>query len=120
MLHNIPTNTPHNKKSLALARTETHYRNTEHHNPHYELPQLYFTHLTAAREDWPATYQRYRTTLAVSPDRNAGIFAGLTEINLDLPHTTENVHQHLTHDHLTEGLSQYPYNPELHTNTERM
>lgn len=120
VLRNIPADAPRDDKARAYARAEAHCRNGERHDPRYELPQLCFARLAAAREDWPAAYQRYRAALAVSPDRNAGIFAGLAEVSLDLPATKTMSHARMAERHLAEGLLLYPYSPELHTAAGRI
>ncbi|MBZ5709687.1 tetratricopeptide repeat protein [Nannocystis pusilla] len=120
VVRNVPADAPREDKALAFARAEAHCRNAERHDPRYELPQLCFARLAAAREDWPAAERRYRTALAVSPDRNAGIFAGLAEVSLDLPATPETTRTDLARRHLAEGLASYPYSPELHATAGRI
>lgn len=120
VLRNIPADAPKEDKALAHARAEAHCRNAERHDPRYELPQLCFARLAAAREDWPAAYRRYQAALAVSPDRNAGIFAGLAEVSLELPDTPETTRTDLARRHLAEGLASYPYSPELHAAAGRI
>lgn len=120
VLRNIPADAPRDEKALALARVEALCTNAERHDPHYELPQLCFARLAAAREDWAEAYRRYQAALAVSPDRNAGIFAGLAEVSLDLPHTPTPVRHRMARRHLEEGLSHYPYSPELHASAGRI
>src|SRR5690606_37123005 len=100
VLRNVPADAPKEDKALAYARAEAHCRNAERHDPRYELPQLCFARLAAAREDWPAAYRRYQAALAVSPDRNAGIFAGLAEVSLELPDTPETTRTSLARRYL--------------------
>lgn len=120
VVRNVPADAPREDKALAYARAEAHCRNAERHDPRYELPQLCFARLAAAREDWPEAYRRYQAALAVSPDRNAGIFAGLAEVSLDLPATSETTRTDLARRHLAEGLASYPYSPELHATAGRI
>ncbi|WAS93229.1 tetratricopeptide repeat protein [Nannocystis punicea] len=120
VVRNVPADAPREDKALAFARAEAHCRNAERHDPRYELPQLCFARLAAAREDWSAAYRRYQAALAVSPDRNAGIFAGLAEVSLDLPATSETTRTDLARRHLAEGLASYPYSPELHATAGRI
>lgn len=120
VLRNVPADAPREDKALAFARAEAHCRNAERHDPRYELPQLCFARLAAAREDWSAAYRRYQGALAVSPDRNAGIFAGLAEVSLDLPGTPETTRTELARKYLADGLADYPYSPELHAAAGRV
>ncbi|PCC70189.1 hypothetical protein SAMN02745121_03490 [Nannocystis exedens] len=120
VVRNVPADAPREDKALAFARAEAHCRNAERHDPRYELPQLCFARLAAAREDWATAYRRYQAALAVSPDRNAGIFAGLAEVSLDLPATSETTRTDLARRHLAEGLASYPYSPELHATAGRI
>ena len=120
VVRNVPADAPREDKALAFARAEAHCRNAERHDPRYELPQLCFARLAAAREDWSEAYRRYQAALAVSPDRNAGIFAGLAEVSLDLPATSETTRTDLARRHLAEGLASYPYSPELHATAGRI
>ncbi|HEY0134086.1 MAG TPA: hypothetical protein VGB85_08400, partial [Nannocystis sp.] len=63
------------RRDLLLARAEAHCINAERLDPHYELPQLCFARVAAARKDWVEARRRFAAALAVSPDRNARIFA---------------------------------------------
>ena len=77
------------RRDLLLARAEAHCINAERLDPRYELPQLCFARLAAARKDWAEARRRFAAALAVSPDRNARIFAGLAQTSLDLPDVPE-------------------------------
>lgn len=120
VIRNVPADAPADEKALALARAEAHCSNAERLDPTYELPQLCHARLAAAREDWSAAYRHYAAALAVSPDRNAPTFAGLAETSLDLPGTPEATRTNLALRHLSEGLSAYPYSPELHSTAGRI
>ncbi|HEY8378916.1 MAG TPA: hypothetical protein VIK91_20630, partial [Nannocystis sp.] len=120
VLRNLSPELPPDERSVALAHLEALCKNAERHDPTYELPQLCFARLAAAREDWAEAYRRYRLALSYSPDRNARIYAGLAEVSLDLPHTPTAVRHRLARRHLEEGLSQYPYSPELHATAGRI
>lgn len=117
---NLPADADGEAEALALGRAEAHCRQAERLDPSYELPQLCFARLAAAREDWPAAYRRYAAALRVSPDRNAAIFAGLAEVSLDQPHSPEDTRRRIAARHLQQGLAEYPYSPELHATAGRI
>jgi tetratricopeptide (TPR) repeat protein len=83
-------------------------------DPTYELPQLCFARLAAAAQDWDEAHRRFAAALAVSPDRNARIHAGLAQTALDLPRRSDAERRRLALDALDRGLTEYPYSPELH------
>lgn len=120
VVRNLPADAPADEKALTLARAEAHCTNAERLDPTYELPQLCHARLAAAREDWTAAYRRYAAALAVSPDRNAPIHAGLAEVSLDLPRTSAAARRDLALRHLSEGLAAYPYSPELQATAGRI
>ena len=102
------------RRDLLLARAEAHCINAERLDPQYELPQLCFARVAAARKDWPGARRRFAAALALSPDRNARIFAGLAQTSLDLPDVPEPRRRELALAALEQGLRAYPYAPELH------
>jgi tetratricopeptide (TPR) repeat protein len=102
------------RRDLLLARAEAHCINAERLDPHYELPQLCFARVAAARKDWTEARRRFAAALAVSPDRNARIFAGLAQTSLDLRDVPEPRRRELALDALEQGLRAHPYAPELH------
>ena len=102
------------RRDLLLARAEAHCINAERLDPDYELPQLCFARLAAARQDWPEARRRFAAALARSPDRNARILAGLAQTSLDLPDHSEAERRDLALAALERGLASYPYSPELH------
>ncbi len=121
VVRNVPADAPREDKASRSPAPRLHCRNAERHDPRYELPQLCFARLAAAREDWPEAYRRYQAALASSsPDRNAGIFAGLAEVSLDLPANVRDDAHDLARRHLAEGLASYPYSPELHATAGRI
>ncbi len=102
------------RRALLLARAEAHCIHAERLDPHYELPQLCFARLAAARQDWSEARRRFAAALAVSPDRNARILAGLAQTSLDLPAVPEPRRRALALEALEQGLAAHPYSPELH------
>lgn len=120
LIANVPADADAEAEARALDRAEVHCRQAERLDPAYELPQLCFARLAAAREDWPTAYRRYEAALRVSPDRNAAIFAGLAEVALDQPGIAEESRRRTALDHLQEGLAGYPYSPELQTTAGRI
>jgi len=114
LLANLDQTTDAQRRDLLLARVETHCEIAEHLDPDYELPQLCFARLAAARKDYEAAHRRFAAALAVSPDRNARILAGLAQTSLDLPGRSELERRNLALEALTPGLARYPYSPELH------
>jgi len=102
------------RRDLLLSRVEAHCEIAEHLDPDYELPQLCFARLAAARKDWHEAHRRFAAALALSPDRNARILAGLASTSLDLPGHSEADRRRLALEALGPGLVRYPYSPELH------
>lgn len=102
------------RRATVLARAEAHCIHAERLDPHYELPQLCFARLAAARQDWREAHRRFTAALEHSPDRNARILAGLAQTSLDLPHQDEAQRRRLALLSLERGLAEYPYSPELH------
>jgi len=114
LLANLDQTTEARRRDLLLARVETHCEIAEHLDPDYELPQLCFARLAAARKDYEAAHRRFAAALARSPDRNARILAGLAQTSLDLPGRSEPERRRLALEALNPGLLGYPYSPELH------
>ncbi|MBK7826175.1 tetratricopeptide repeat protein [Nannocystis sp.] len=108
------TTTDKTRRATVLARAEAHCIHAERLDPHYELPQLCFARLAAARQDWREARRRFAAALADSPDRNARILAGLAQTSLDLPNHSEDERRQLALAALERGLHEYPYSPELH------
>lgn len=106
--------TDQTRRALVLARAEAHCIHAERLDPHYELPQLCFARLAAARQDWREARRRFAAALTHSPDRNARILAGLAQTSLDLPDLDEPQRRRLALEALERGLHEYPYSPELH------
>lgn len=120
VIRNIPADATAADKLAPLSLAEAHCRNAERLDPTYELPQLCFARLAAAREQWSEAYRRYGAALNWSPDRNAALHAGLAEVALDLEHMPEEQRKNLSLRHLEEGLAAYPYSPELHAAAGRI
>ena len=114
LLANLDQTTEARRRDLLLARVETHCEIAERLDPDYELPQLCFARLAAARKDWRGAHDRFAAALALSPDRNARILAGLAQTSLDLPGRSEPERRALALTALDSGLLDYPYSPELH------
>ena len=114
LLSNLDSTPDKTRRALLLARAEAHCTNAERLDPRYELPQLCFARLAAARQDWSEARRRFAAALAVSPDRNARSFAGLAQTSLDLPGISEAERRALALDALERGLRTHPYAPELH------
>ena len=114
LLANLGSAVDQTRRDLLLARAEAHCINAERLDPHYELPQLCFARLAAARQDWSEARRRFAAALAVSPDRNARIFAGLAQTSLDLPEVSEPQRRRMALAALESGLRVHPYAPELH------
>lgn len=112
LVGNLATTRDRQARQLTAARA--HCLSAERLDPTYELPQLCFARLAAADQDWDEAHRRFAAALAVSPDRNARIFAGLAQTSLDLPHRSDADRRRLALDALTRGLAEYPYSPELH------
>lgn len=108
------TTTDKARRAAVLARAEAHCIHAERLDPHYELPQLCFARLAAARQDWREARRRFAAALTHSPDRNARILAGLAQTSLDLPDHSEDQRRQLALAALERGLHEYPYSPELH------
>jgi tetratricopeptide (TPR) repeat protein len=102
------------RRDLQLAQARAHCIVAERLDPHYELPQLCFARLAAAGKDWAGAHRRFAAALAVSPDRNARIHAGLVQTSLDLPRRAADERRRITLEALDRGLAEYPYSPELH------
>jgi tetratricopeptide (TPR) repeat protein len=102
------------RRAVLLAQARAHCIVAERLDRTYELPQLCFARLAAAAEDWAEAHRRFAAALAISPDRNARIFAGLAQTSLDLPHRSDAERRRLAQDALERGLAAYPYSPELH------
>jgi len=114
LLANLDHSSDARRRDLLLARVEAHCEIAERLDPVYELPQLCFARLAAARKDWRAAHDRFAAALALSPDRNARILAGLAQTSLDLPDLDTAERRRLALDALDRGLAEYPYSPELH------
>ena len=114
LLANLDQTTDARRRDLLLSRVEAHCEIAEHLDPRYELPQLCFARLAAARKDWRGAHDRFAAALALSPDRNARILAGLAQTSLDLPGRSEADRRQLALAALDPGLASYPYSPELH------
>lgn len=114
LLANLDQTSEAQRRDLLLARVETHCEIAERQDPDYELPQLCFARLAAARKDWREAHHRFAAALALSPDRNARILAGLAQTSLDLPGHSEADRRRLALEALEPGLVRYPYSPELH------
>lgn len=112
VLANLPA--ARDRRARQLTRARGHCLVAELLDPTYELPQLCFARLAGALEDWDEAHRRFAAALAVSPDRNARIFAGLAQTSLDLPRRSEAERRRLAQDALERGLAMYPYSPELH------
>lgn len=120
VLRNIPADATAADKLAPLSQAEAHCRNAERLDPTYELPQLCFARLAAAREQWSEAYHRYGAALKWSPDRNAPLLAGLAETALDLEGVPEDRRTAMAQRHLETGLAAYPYSPELHAAAGRI
>ena len=114
LLANLGAAADQTRRDLLLSRAEAHCINAERLDPRYELPQLCFARVAAARKDWSEARRRFAAALAVSPDRNARIFAGLAQTSLDLPEVSEPQRQRMALEALAAGLRAHPYAPELH------
>lgn len=106
--------TDQTRRNTVLARAEAHCIHAERLDPDYELPQLCFARLAAARQHWSEAHRRFAAALERSPDRNARILAGLAQTSLDLPDLSEAERRELALAALERGLHEYPYSPELH------
>lgn len=102
------------RRDVQRAVARAHCTFAERLDPHYELPQLCFARLAAADQDWTEAHRRFAAALAVSPDRNARIHAGLAQTALDLPGRRDADRRRIAVDALERGLAAYPYAPELH------
>lgn len=112
LLGNLPV--ARDRQDRQLVRVRGHCLAAERLDRTYELPQLCFARLAAALEDWDEAHRRFAAALALSPDRNARIFAGLAQTSLDLRHGSEADRRRQAIDALDRGLAAYPYSPELH------
>lgn len=114
LLANLGAAQGRDRQAVQRALAGAHCTFAERLDPTYELPQLCFARLAAAAEDWDEAHRRFAAALAVSPDRNARIFAGLAQTSLDLPRRSDAERRRLALDALDRGLTAYPYSPELH------
>lgn len=114
LLGNLGAAQGREKQAVQRALAGAHCTFAERLDPTYELPQLCFARHAAAAEDWDEAHRRFTAALAVSPDRNARIFAGLAQTSLDLPRRSDEQRRRLAVEALDRGLAAYPYSPELH------
>jgi tetratricopeptide (TPR) repeat protein len=83
-------------------------------DPNLDLPELCLARLAIIREDWEAANECLERALAKNPDRQAGTFAMLAQIQLDRRHLDPKSRDERARHWLDEGLRRYPLSAEVH------